>query len=90
MVCRKEHMDENKKEQTGKDSSCHSSGTLSKKNITEEEGVSCVKRNKKDQVKENNGGTSLVVQWLRIHRPMQGTRVQSLVRERRSHVPRGN
>ena len=26
-------------------------------------------------------GTSLVVQWLRIHLPMQGTRVQSLVRE---------
>ena len=26
-------------------------------------------------------GTSLVVQWLRIHLPMQGIRVQSLVRE---------
>ena len=26
-------------------------------------------------------GTSLVVQWLRIHLPMQGTRVQSLVQE---------
>ena len=26
-------------------------------------------------------GTSLVVQWLRIHLPMQGTRVQALVRE---------
>ena len=26
-------------------------------------------------------GTSLVVQWLRIHLPMQGTRVWSLVRE---------
>ena len=26
-------------------------------------------------------GTSLVAQWLRIHLPMQGTRVQSLVRE---------
>ena len=25
-------------------------------------------------------GTSLVVQWLRIHLPMQGTRVRSLVR----------
>ena len=25
--------------------------------------------------------TSLVVQWLRIHLPMQGTRVQSLVQE---------
>ena len=27
------------------------------------------------------GGTSLVEQWLRIHLPMQGTRVQALVRE---------
>ena len=26
-------------------------------------------------------GTSLVVQWLRIYLPMQGTQVQSLVRE---------
>ena len=26
-------------------------------------------------------GTSLVVQWLRIHLPVQGTRVQSLIRE---------
>ena len=31
-------------------------------------------------------GTSLVVQWLRIHLPMQGTRVPSLVGELRSHV----
>ena len=28
-----------------------------------------------------NAGTSLVAQWLRIHLPMQGTRVRSLVRE---------
>ncbi|XP_059752342.1 D-aminoacyl-tRNA deacylase 1 isoform X2 [Balaenoptera ricei] len=35
-------------------------------------------------------GTSLVVQWLRIHLPVQGTRVQSLVGELRSHVPRGS
>ena len=34
-------------------------------------------------------GTSLVVQWLRIHLPMQGTWVQSLVEELRSHMPRG-
>ena len=33
--------------------------------------------------------TSLVVQWLRIHLPMQGMWVQSLVRELRSHMPRG-
>ena len=26
-------------------------------------------------------GTSLVVQWLRIHLPMQGTRAQALVQE---------
>ena len=26
-------------------------------------------------------GTSLVVQWLRIHLPMQGTQVRSLVQE---------
>ena len=34
-------------------------------------------------------GTSLVVQWLRIHLPMQGTWVQSLVGELRSHKPLG-
>ena len=31
--------------------------------------------------KEEISGTSLVVQWLRIHLPMQGTRVQALARE---------
>ena len=35
-------------------------------------------------------GTSLVVQWLRSHLPMQGMWVQSLVRELRSHMPPGN
>ena len=32
---------------------------------------------------QNNSttGASLVAQWLRIHLPMQGTRVQALVRE---------
>ena len=35
-------------------------------------------------------GTSLVARWLRIHLPMQGTRVQSLVRELRSHMVQGN
>ena len=35
-------------------------------------------------------GTFLVVQWLRIHLPMQGMQVRSLVGELRSHVPRGN
>ena len=32
-------------------------------------------------------GTSLVVQWLRIHLAMHGTQVQSLVKELRSHRP---
>ena len=30
---------------------------------------------------KQNEGTSLVAQWLRIHLPMQGTRVRALVRE---------
>ena len=49
--------------------------------------------------KANLSGASLVVQWLRIRLPMQGTRVRALVREdptcrgatkpvhRRAHVP---
>ena len=36
------------------------------------------------------GGTSLVVQGLRILLPMQGAWVQSLVKELRSHMPWGN
>ena len=38
-------------------------------------------------LKTHNSGTSLVVQWLRIHLAMQGTKVQSLVEELRSHMP---
>ena len=42
--------------------------------------------------KKSNSGTSLVVQWLRICLPMQGTQVQALVREdstcRRATKPR--
>ena len=34
-------------------------------------------------------GTSLVAQWLRLRLPMQGVRVPALVRELRSHMPRG-
>ena len=34
-------------------------------------------------------GTSLVVQWLRLHFPIQGVQVQSLVGELRSHKPLG-
>ena len=33
-----------------------------------------------------NRGTSLVVQWLRIHLAMQGIQVRSLVGELRSHT----
>ena len=40
--------------------------------------------------KKGRVGTSLVVQWLRIHLPMQGTQVQPLAEELRSHMPRGN
>ena len=36
---------------------------------------------------EEKLGTSLVVQWLRFHLPMQGVRVPSW--ELRSHMPRG-
>ena len=34
-------------------------------------------------------GTSLVVEWLRLLLPMQGTQVPSLVRKLRSHMPWG-
>ena len=40
--------------------------------------------------KSHNVGSSLVVQWLRIQLTMQGTWVQSLVMELRSHMPWGN
>ena len=39
---------------------------------------------------KNHAGTSLAVQWLRIHFPLQRTRVPSLVRELRSHMLQGN
>ena len=35
-------------------------------------------------------GTSLVIQWLRIHLETQGTEVQSLITELRSHMPWSN
>ena len=38
---------------------------------------------------KDRGGTSLLVQWLRPHLPMQGVWVRSLVRELRFHMPRG-
>ena len=34
-----------------------------------------------NRLRNNQGGTSLVAQWLRIRLPVQGTRDQSLVRE---------
>ena len=37
-----------------------------------------------------SAGTSLVIQWLRIHLPVQGMWVQPLVRELRSHMTRSN
>ena len=36
--------------------------------------------------KEESVGTSLVVQWFRLCLPMQGVRVQTLVRGLRSHM----
>ena len=41
------------------------------------------------QNKKPRTGTSLVIQWLRLHLPMQGMWVGSLVRELRSHMPWG-
>ena len=37
--------------------------------------------NERVQIKISTRGTSLVAQWVRIRLPMQGTRVQALVRE---------
>ena len=37
----------------------------------------------------NNDKISLVVQWLRLHLPLQAARVQSLAGELRSHMLRG-
>ena len=34
-------------------------------------------------------GTSVIVQWLRLHLPIQEVQVPSLARELRSHMPRG-
>ena len=37
-----------------------------------------------------NADTALVVQWLRVHLAVQGTRVRSLLSKLRSHRPRGS
>ena len=47
-------------------------------------------RTQRIQTKSVITGTSLVVQWLKIRLPMQGTQVQSLVGELRSHMLWGN
>jgi len=44
----------------------------------------------KRKLKMAEDETSLVVQWLRILPAMQGTWVQFLVRELRSHTPQSN
>ena len=59
--------------------------TLGSKIDVKHEGCVCVCRGEFSvmypQVWNINLGTSLVVQWLRIRLPMQGTRVQALVQE---------
>ena len=42
------------------------------------------------EVKEENMRNSLVVQWLRVLLSVQGTQVQSLVGELRSHMLQGS
>ena len=41
----------------------------------------------KEEKKKVYIGTSPMVQWLRLHLPMQGSRVQSLAGELRSYMP---
>ena len=38
-------------------------------------------------IKNFHRKTSLLIQWLRIYLPMQGTWVKSLVKELKSHIP---
>ena len=49
-----------------------------------------LKKVRGSNILKNDIRTSLVVQWLRIHLPMQGTQVQFLVGELKSHTPCGN
>ena len=44
----------------------------------------------KQTLKQRLQRTSLVAQWLRIHLAVQGTRLQSLIKELRSHTPQSN
>ena len=41
------------------------------------------------EIKMGRQGTSHVVQWLRLHLPMQGVQVRSPVRELRTDMPHG-
>ena len=66
---------------------CQAWGTGEKKGRTCEECSFKVKM--VDELKKGTGGTSLSVQWLRLHLPMQGMQVQSLARELGSHMPCG-
>ena len=61
--------------------STHSNGQTKAERL--EDLLGNVKQKKK---KKRSQETSLVVQWLRIRLAMQGTWVQSLVRELRSHM----
>ena len=47
-------------------------------------------RGRRNKEMKDRNATSLVVQWLGIHLPTQGTRVQFLMGELRSHMPRDN
>ena len=54
----------------------------------EESSIQTDRREKRSKEKFNTmSGTSLVVQWLRLHALNAGAQVQSLARELRSHTP---
>ena len=52
--------------------------------------ISCTVQKSSHIKKSVITGTSLVAQWLRIHLPMQGMKVRSLVGELRCHMAQGN
>ena len=51
--------------------------------------ISSNERSYSGHLKARDRGTSLAVQWLKFHLPLQGVRVRSLVGERRSHMLHG-
>ena len=61
-----------------------------RKELDSTERVSTGQHRDRHHSKKTNIDTSLVVQWLRICLVMQETRVPSLVRELRSHMPQSN